>query len=85
MQVDGNIFKRHLTFLQFFEGKPGVYYGYAPAADKNKPDVYAQFVVTFLKRQLSYPVERVPFKQLQAITVNTLIESLVQQSGVKAA
>ncbi len=32
---------RGLTLNEFFAGKPGVYDGYAPAADSNKPMAYA--------------------------------------------
>ncbi len=37
-----------LTAEEFFAGKPGVYYGYAPAADKNNPSVYAGNVSTWM-------------------------------------
>ena len=39
-QVQLNI-NRGLTLEEFFGGKPGVYGGYAPAADSNQPNVYA--------------------------------------------
>lgn len=39
-QVQLNI-NRGLTLEEFFAGKPGVYAGYAPAADSNQPNVYA--------------------------------------------
>lgn len=42
-QVRKNL-NRRLTLYQFFEGKPGVYAGYAPAADNNKPHRYAELV-----------------------------------------
>lgn len=42
-QIVKNI-NRKLTMYEFFEGKPGVYGGYAPAADKNSPREYAEFV-----------------------------------------
>lgn len=35
---------RGLTLYEFFGGKPGVYPGYAPAADANHPKQYAEFV-----------------------------------------
>jgi hypothetical protein len=35
---------RGLTLYEFFAGKPGVYAGYAPAADRNQPRQYAEFV-----------------------------------------
>lgn len=34
----------NLTLYEFFGGKPGVYPGYAPAADSNHPRHYAEFV-----------------------------------------
>lgn len=42
-QVEKNV-NRGLTLQEFFGGKPGVYGGYSPAADKNNPHGYAQFV-----------------------------------------
>lgn len=42
-QIDKNI-GRGLTLEEFFGGKPGVYSGYSPAADKNDPVRYAQNV-----------------------------------------
>lgn len=42
-QVSRNI-KRGLTLREFFGGKPGVYAGYAPAADGNRPGNYAEYV-----------------------------------------
>jgi hypothetical protein len=42
-QVQTNI-GRGLTLNEFFAGKPGVYDGYAPSADKNRPYAYAAFV-----------------------------------------
>lgn len=42
-QIVKNI-NRRLTMYEFFAGKPGVYGGYAPAADKNRPREYAEFV-----------------------------------------
>lgn len=42
-QIGKNI-DRGLTMQEFFGGKPGVYGGYSPAADKNNPHGYAQYV-----------------------------------------
>src|SRR6516225_11045126 len=42
-QVQLNI-DRGLTLNEFFAGKPGVYAGYAPAADANQPYGYAATV-----------------------------------------
>lgn len=42
-QISLNI-NRKLTLYEFFGGKPGVYPGYAPATDNNKPKQYAEFV-----------------------------------------
>jgi hypothetical protein len=39
-QIQLNI-NRGLTLQEFFAGKPGVYGGYAPAADSNRPYEYA--------------------------------------------
>lgn len=44
VQIEKNLFKRKLTIAEFFNGKPGVYAGYAPAADSNDPLHYAEFV-----------------------------------------
>lgn len=57
-QVQLNI-NRGLTLEEFFGGKPGIYGGYAPAADSNQPSVYAQFVGT----QAGIPVD-VPLNQI---------------------
>jgi hypothetical protein len=46
-QVQLNI-DRGLTLQEFFGGKPGVYSGYAPAADGNRPATYAQTVAGWL-------------------------------------
>lgn len=35
---------RGVNTYEFFGGKPGVYSGYAPASDRNKPKLYAEFV-----------------------------------------
>lgn len=42
-QVERNI-RRGLNLYEFFGGKSGVYPGYAPAADGNRPAQYAEFV-----------------------------------------
>ncbi|MFN3324296.1 MAG: hypothetical protein ACK5AZ_12425 [Bryobacteraceae bacterium] len=42
-QVKLNI-GRGLNLYEFFGGKPGTYAGYAPAADNNRPNQYAEFV-----------------------------------------
>lgn len=42
-QVSRNV-KRGLTLREFFQGKPGVYPGYAPSSDGNRPSNYAEFV-----------------------------------------
>jgi len=42
-QVELNI-SRGLSLREFFGGKPGIYPGYAPAADANDPNRYAEFV-----------------------------------------
>lgn len=42
-QIRLNI-RRGLTLREFFAGKAGVYAGYAPAADSNRPHEYAELV-----------------------------------------
>ncbi len=42
-QIERNI-RRRLTMEEFFCGKPGVYPGYAPAADNNPCRKYAHYV-----------------------------------------
>lgn len=44
-QIELNI-SRGLTMREFFGGKPGVYPGYAPASDNNRPEHYARFVAS---------------------------------------
>jgi len=45
-QIQLNI-NRGLTLEEFFAGKPGVYAGFAPAADRNQPNVYAANVASW--------------------------------------
>jgi hypothetical protein len=60
-QIEKNI-DRGLTLTEFFAGqrnekgevKPGGYYGYAPEADKNKPNAYAAFVASFVKKHFGW-------------------------------
>lgn len=41
-QINLNVFRRQLTFLEFFAGKKiPLYGGYAPSADNNNPTAYA--------------------------------------------
>lgn len=47
-QIDKNI-NRGLTLREFFAGKPGVYFGYAPSVDGNQPVRYAEFVSRYLR------------------------------------
>jgi len=54
-QIDLNV-RRNLTLLEFFSGKPGVYPGYAPAADKNNPYNYASFIGNRLNIPLNQPL-----------------------------
>lgn len=44
-QIRRNI-ARGLTTYEFFAGKPGVYAGYSPAEDSNRPKEYAEFVAS---------------------------------------
>lgn len=46
-QIQLNI-RRGLSLSEFFAGKPGVYGGYAPAADANNPNNYANTVAAWL-------------------------------------
>jgi hypothetical protein len=46
-QIGQNI-NRGLTLNEFFAGKPGVYAGYAPAADSNQPAGYAATVASWI-------------------------------------
>jgi hypothetical protein len=57
-QIQLNI-NRGLTMNEFFAGKPGVYAGYAPSADNNRPYQYAAFVAA----QAGVPVD-VPLNAL---------------------
>jgi len=58
-QVNLNI-GRGLSLQEFFGGKPGVYAGYAPAADKNDPTGYAVYVATRVGLDPSIPLNSVP-------------------------
>lgn len=46
-QIEMNI-SRGLNLYEFFGGKPGVYAGYAPSADRNDPMNYADTVAGWL-------------------------------------
>jgi len=43
-QIKKNVLERNLTMYEFFNGKAGVYGGYSPASDGNKPVIYAERV-----------------------------------------
>jgi len=55
-QVQLNI-NRGLTLQEFFAGKPGVYPGYAPAADSNRPIAYAAFVAQIAGIAVDVPLD----------------------------
>jgi hypothetical protein len=57
-QVDLNI-GRGLSLQEFFGGKPGVYAGYAPAADANNPAGYAATVGGWLGIDPTVPLSQV--------------------------
>jgi hypothetical protein len=63
-QIQLNI-NRGLNLLEFFAGKPGVYPGYAPAADQNQPERYAAFVAS----KVGIPSD-VPLTDLQTSTAS---------------
>ena len=48
----------NLTLYEFFGGKPGVYSGYAPAADRNRPAHYAEFVASRVGIDPSTPLQQ---------------------------
>ena len=54
-QILTNI-NRGLTLEEFFAGKPGVYAGFAPAADRNQPNVYAANVASWTGIDPSVPL-----------------------------
>jgi hypothetical protein len=56
-QVDLNI-SRGLSLYEFFGGKPGVYAGYAPSADGNRPREYALFVASRIGLDPSIPLNQ---------------------------
>lgn len=57
-QIELNI-NRGLTLEEFFGGKPGVYAGYAPGADRNNPMKYAQNVSQWTGIPLGVPIQAV--------------------------
>jgi hypothetical protein len=57
-QVQKNI-ERGLTLYEFFAGKHQVYAGYAPAADKNNPKRYAEFVAGQVGIAADVPLDEV--------------------------
>lgn len=56
-QVQLNI-NRGLTLSEFFGGKPGVYAGYAPAADSNQPNVYTTNVSAWTNLPADVPLNQ---------------------------
>lgn len=60
-QISINVFRRGLSLREFFAGKPGVYPGYAPASDGNRPVQYARFVASQIGRGTSIDI---PIKNL---------------------
>lgn len=79
-QCATNIFKRQLTFLEFFQGKrergKTLYMGYRPSADKDDPYVFTQFVLAFVKRKLALD---------ESVNANTVIASVVTDRPVVSA
>ncbi len=70
-QVELNI-ARGLNLYEFFGGKPGVYPGYAPAADGNQPRTYAATVAGWLGISADQPLKTVgPRPSRQAQTAPT--------------
>lgn len=79
-QVRLNI-NRGLTLEEFFAGKPGVYGGYAPAADSNRPLQYAQFVSAQTGIPLSVPLDTLTSGSFQSPAVNQLPSLPANQPG----
>lgn len=50
---------RGVNTYEFFGGKKGVYSGYAPSADGNKPKIYAEFVARKLNIDPSVEIIRI--------------------------
>lgn len=74
IQTERNLFIRRLTILEFFQGKRGVYPGYAPKADNNNPEGYAEFVRSFLLKELPELTILLPPKPVPQNTgVNALL------------
>lgn len=74
-----NVFKRRLTFREFFAGKPRVYDGYAPSRDGNNPRQYANDVLAYLRSKLALP-ESVLYPEkgvVEPLTIETPIYALV--------
>ena len=57
-QIVKNI-NRGLTLGEFFTGKEGVYYGFAPSKDSNSPVRYAQMVGKLLGISCAIPLNKV--------------------------
>lgn len=76
VQCKINILKRGLTFKEFFNGKPGVYDGFAPARDKHNPLAYAQKVLLYLSHKL---------RITEPVTLDTQIKTLIDPATVQGA
>ncbi len=73
-QVKINVFKRRLTWIEFFSGRRGVYEGFSPVRKRSDPVEYANFVMGRVAR--AFGVET---------TLNTTICSLVEPATKEAA
>lgn len=75
-QIQLNI-DRGLSLEEFFGGKPGVYAGYAPAADKNNPGLYADTVAGWLDIDPTVPLSQ----QIGSTSSNSAFPALLSDSG----
>jgi hypothetical protein len=58
-QIHKNI-KRGLSLNEFFAGRPEMYSGYSPSADKNRPLDYAAAVAAYLGIDANTPLDQIP-------------------------
>jgi hypothetical protein len=79
-QVDLNI-GRGLTLDEFFAGKPGVYPGYAPAADQNNPASYANSVAGWLGIDPNTPLASLDSQFSGSLDNVSLSDSFVSGDG----
>jgi len=83
-QVELNA-SRGLTLREFFGGKRGVYSGYAPAADRNKPETYAATVGDWVGIDVNTPLNRLMNSYSSGLEASRAPAQKISQSPIAAS